>query len=163
MRYPTIVIDPPWQYDNTATRGAAQDHYSTMSMDELRELKPPATDDAHLYLWVTNGFIREGFELCEAWNFAYKTMLTWVKPQIGMGNWFRNATEHVLFGVRGKLPTNRNDVPTWFKADRTKHSAKPGCFYDLVESCSPPPYMELFARQPRLGWDSWGHGYEGVA
>jgi len=156
--YPTIVIDPPWRYDNVATRGAAEDHYPTMSLEELAELELPAADDAHIYLWVTNGFIREGFDLLDAWGFTYKTTLTWCKPQIGMGNWFRNSTEHVLFGVRGKLPTQRNDVPTWFLANRTKHSAKPESFYDLVESCSPSPWFEMFARRKRLGdWHVWGN------
>jgi len=156
--YPTIVIDPPWRYDNVATRGAAEDHYPTMSMAELEALELPAAVDAHLYLWVTNGFLREGFTLLDAWGFTYKTCLTWIKPQIGMGNWFRNATEHVLFAVKGRLPTNRNDVPTWFKADRTQHSAKPESFYDLVESCSPGPWFEMFARRRRLGdWHVWGN------
>lgn len=156
--YPTIVIDPPWRYDNVATRGAAEDHYPTMGLDELAALDLPAADDAHIYLWVTNGFIREGFDLLDAWDFRYKTTLTWCKPQIGMGNWFRNSTEHVLFGVRGKLPTQRNDVPTWFLANRTKHSAKPESFYDLVESCSPAPWFEMFSRRKRLGdWHVWGN------
>lgn len=156
--YPTIVIDPPWRYDNVATRGAAEDHYPTMTLDELAALPIPAAADAHVYLWVTNGFIREGFGLLDAWGFTYKTTLTWCKPQIGMGNWFRNATEHVLFGVRGKQPTRRNDVSTWFVADRTRHSAKPESFYDLVEACSPAPWFEMFSRRKRLGdWHVWGN------
>lgn len=154
--FSAIVIDPPWRYDNVATRGAAEDHYSTMSLNEMEALDLPAAKDAHLYLWVTNGFLRQGFNLMDAWGFTYKTCLTWVKPQIGMGNWFRNSTEHVLFGVRGSCPTRRNDVPTWFKADRTRHSAKPESFYDLVESCSPGPYLEMFARRRRFGWHTWG-------
>jgi len=154
--YPTIVIDPPWRYDNRATRGAAEDHYLTMTIAELAELEIPSADDAHLYLWVTNGFLREGFALLDEWGFTYKTTLTWCKPQIGMGNWFRNSTEHVLFAVKGKQPTLRNDVPTWFVADRTRHSAKPESFYDLVESCSPGPFFEMFARRRRFGWEHWG-------
>lgn len=155
--FPTIVIDPPWRYDNKATRGAAEDHYGTMSLDELAALELPSTPDAHLYLWVTNGFLREGFDLMETWGFTYKACLTWVKPQMGMGNYFRNATEHVLFGMKGSLPTQRNDVMTWFKADRTRHSAKPESFYDLVESCSPGPHLEMFARRRRFGWHVWGN------
>jgi N6-adenosine-specific RNA methylase IME4 len=155
--FSSIVIDPPWRYDNVATRGAAEDHYPTMSMDDLRAMVLPAADDSHLYLWVTNGFIREGFELMDAWGFTYKTCLTWCKPQIGMGNWFRNSTEHVLFGVRGKLATLRNDCPTWFKANRTQHSSKPESFYDLVTSCSPGPHLEMFARARRIGWHVWGN------
>jgi N6-adenosine-specific RNA methylase IME4/ParB-like chromosome segregation protein Spo0J len=155
--FPCIVIDPPWRYDNVATRGAAEDHYPTMSLDELAALELPATDNAHLYLWVTNSFLRDGFDLMETWGFTYKTCLTWVKPQIGLGNYFRNSTEHVLFGVRGSLPTLANNVPTWFQADRTRHSAKPMSFYDLVEKCSPGPYMEMFARARRFSWHTWGN------
>lgn len=155
--FATIVIDPPWRYDNLATRGAAEDHYETMSLDELAELKVPAADDGHLYMWVTNGFLEAGFRLLASWGFTYKTCLTWVKPQIGMGNYFRNNTEHVLFAIRGRCPTLRNDVGTWFQADRTKHSAKPESFYDLVESCSPGPWLEMFARRRRAGWHVWGN------
>ena len=154
--YPTIVIDPPWQYDNKATRGAAEDHYSTMSLDELEALVVPATDNAHLYLWVTNGFLRQGFDLLDAWGFTYKTTLTWVKPQMGMGNYFRGGTEHVLFGIRGSLPTNAKDILNWFRADRTKHSAKPELFYDIVEKSSPGPWLEMFARRRRFNWEVWG-------
>lgn len=156
-RFAAIVIDPPWRYDNTVTRGAAEDHYPTMSMDELRALELPAADNSHIYLWVTNPFIREGFELLDAWGYQYKTTLTWCKPQIGMGNYFRSATEHVLFGIKGKLPTLANNIPTWFVADRTRHSAKPESFYDLVERASPGPYMEMFARRRRFNWHTWGN------
>lgn len=155
--FPVVVIDPPWRYDNVATRGAAEDHYPTMSLAELADIDVPAADDSHLYLWVTNGFLRQGFDLIDAWGFTYKACLTWVKPQIGMGNYFRNNTEHVLFALKGRLATLRNDVPTAFHADRTKHSAKPESFYDLVESCSPGPYLEMFARRRRLGWHVWGN------
>jgi N6-adenosine-specific RNA methylase IME4 len=161
--FPTIVIDPPWRYDNVATRGAAEDHYPTMSQDELLAMVLPAAPDAHLYLWVTNSFIDDGFDLMRAWGFTYKTCLTWCKPQIGMGNYFRSTTEHVLFGVRGKQPTLRNDVPTHFVADRRRHSQKPESFYDLVESCSPGPYLEMFARRERIGWNAWGNELGDVA
>lgn len=154
--FATVVADPPWRYDNWATRGAAEDHYPTMAMEDLAALHVPAADDAHLYLWVTNGFLREGFDLIDAWGFTYKTVLSWCKPSIGMGNYFRNNTEHVLFALKGKLPTERKDVGTWFEAPKTKHSAKPEAFYDLVESCSPGPYLEMFARRQRMGWSVWG-------
>ena len=127
--YQAIVIDPPWRYDNRATRNNAEAQYkqeegraeTTMSQAELLELVLPAAPNAHLYLWVTNSFIRDGFELMERWGFTYKTCLTWCKPQIGMGNYFRSTTEHVLFGIRGSLPTLRNNVPTHFVADRRHH------------------------------------------
>lgn len=156
--YRTIVADPPWRYDNRGTRGAAEDHYSTMTVDDICELaeKVPADDNAHLYLWTTNAFLRPAFDVVEAWGFEYKTCLTWVKPQIGLGNYFRNSTEHVLFGLRGELDTRADDVPTWFNAKRGKHSAKPDLFLDLVERCSPGPYLEMFARRRRMGWEVWG-------
>lgn len=155
--FATIVIDPPWRYDNVATRGAAEDHYPTMSLDELAHLDIPAADPCHVYLWATNAFLRDAFDLLDQWAFEYKAALTWCKPQIGTGNYFRNATEHVLFALRGRLPTQANDVPTWFVADRTRHSAKPERFYDLVERSSPGPYLDMFARRRRLGWHTWGN------
>jgi N6-adenosine-specific RNA methylase IME4 len=155
--YPTIVIDPPWAYDNKATRGAASNHYETMTFEELEVLEIPAADNAHLYLWVTNGFLREGLDLLQSWGFDYKTMLTWVKPQIGLGNYFRSATEHVLFGLKGSLPTQGQDTPNWFQADRKRHSQKPEKFYDIVEKVSPAPWFEMFSRPPdRFGWTTWG-------
>lgn len=158
LTFPTIVIDPPWQYDNKATRGAAEDHYPTMSIAELEALELPAAENAHLYLWTTNNFLREALDLCSTWGFDYKTLLTWVKPQMGMGNYFRSVTEHVVFGVRGSLATARRDRTNVVNADRTRHSAKPDAFYDLVEQMSPGPYFEMFARRRRMGdWHVWGN------
>jgi N6-adenosine-specific RNA methylase IME4 len=92
----------------------------------------------------------------EAWGFKFKTVLTWVKPGLGMGHYFRNNTEHVLFAVRGRLGLARHDVPTAFSFPRRGHSEKPEEFYNLVESCSPGPYLELFSRSLRPGWTMWG-------
>ena len=155
--YPTVVVDPPWDYDNRATRNAAVKQYPTMTLDELADYDLIAAPHAHLYLWVTNSFLHAAFGLLDAWDFEYKTCLTWCKPQMGLGNYFRNNTEHVLFAVRGKLQTLRSDEPTWFKANRGRHSAKPEAFYDMVERCSPGPYLEHFARRRRLGWDHRGN------
>lgn len=158
--YRTIVADPPWQYGNKATRAAAEDHYPTMSITELCDLPVEewAHDEAHLYLWATNGFLREAFDVLDAWGFTYKTTLTWVKPQLGLGNYFRSSTEHVLFGVRGGMKTLNSNQINWFEAKRGRHSQKPGLFFDLVEKCSPGPYLEMFARSRRLGdWHSWGN------
>lgn len=155
-----VVADPPWQYGNKATRGAAEDHYATMTIPELCELpvEEQVAEGAHLYLWTTNGFLREAFDVVEAWGFTYKTCLTWVKPQMGMGNYFRSSTEHVLFGVRGGLATQDRAMMNWFEARRGRHSQKPDCFYDLVEKASPGPYLEMFARRRRLGdWSVWGN------
>jgi N6-adenosine-specific RNA methylase IME4 len=159
--YSTVVIDPPWQYANRGTRGAANDHYPTMTLDQLAELTIPAAAEAHLYLWTTNAFLRDAFELVDAWEFEYKASLVWVKPQMGMGNYFRISHELVLFAIRGALKTARRDALSWFQAERGKHSAKPDAFYELVESCSPGPYLDMFNRDGgklfrRKGWDGWG-------
>jgi len=156
--FATIVADPPWPYSNQATRGAAEDHYQTMTLEELAALPltERAAPDAHLYLWVTNAFLPDAFEIVKSWGFEYKTLLTWVKPQMGMGNYFRNVTEHVLFCVRGRLRTLSKDTINVINARRTQHSEKPEAFYQLVEKSSPGPYLELFARRERDGWQVWG-------
>lgn len=160
-KFATIVADPPWQYDNTSTRGAAEDHYPTMSIAELCGLpvKDWAADQAHLYLWTTNAFLRESFDVMDSWGFTYKTTLVWVKPQIGMGNYFRSSAEYILFGIRGGLRTKDCNQRNWFEAPRGRHSKKPGYFFDLVETASYPPFLEMFARQRRLDpdWDFWGN------
>lgn len=160
--YRTIVADPPWQYGNKATRAAAENHYPTMSIEELCALpvKEWAADQAHLYLWTTNGFLREAFDVLDAWGFEYKTTLVWVKPQIGLGNYFRSSTEYVLFATRGGLMTLDSNQRNWFEAKRSRHSKKPGYFFELLEQASPGPYLEMFARERRLSeksWDYWGN------
>lgn len=165
-----ITADPPWKYENRATRAAAEDHYPTLSIGELcmldvdgRTVADCAADGAHLYLWATNAFLRDAFTVMEDWGFEYKTCLTWVKPQLGIGNYFRSMTEHVLFGVRGRLAVMDGNQPNWFRHDRGRHSRKPECFYELVERVSPGPYLELFGRRdplgfpPREGWTVWGN------
>jgi N6-adenosine-specific RNA methylase IME4 len=184
--YATIVADPPWQYGGglvgTGGRGAAfitrgssvaaSDRYSTLSASDLCAMPVAdlADDDAHLYLWTTNAFMVEAHDICRAWGFKPKTILTWVKThhddptRVSMksGHYFRGATEHVVFAVRGSLDLVGTDCyPTAFLWPRiSEHSAKPDAFLDLVERVSPGPYVELFCRRPRLGWDHWGHGYE---
>jgi N6-adenosine-specific RNA methylase IME4 len=159
--YRTICADPPWQYGNTSTRGAAEDHYPTMSIEKLcaLDVRAMAADEAHLYLWTTNGFLREAFGVMDAWGFEYKTTLVWAKPQIGMGNYFRSSTEYVLFGVRGGLRTVDCNQRNWFEAKRTRHSKKPARFFELVETASSGPYLEMFARERRLNpeWSYWGN------
>jgi len=160
----TIVIDPPWDRGDEGDIdqfGRGQPTYSMMSLDELLALPiwERAEADAHLYLWITNRSLFKGAALFEAWGFRYITCLTWCKPSFGIGNYFRGQTEHVLFGVRGSLALLRKDVGTWFPWDRpakSKHSAKPDEFYTLIESCSPGPWLDIFARKSRPGWISWG-------
>ena len=170
--YATIVADPPWDYRqkgrivSTAKRVTTkpQLQYGRMTLADVCSLSVPdlAANDAHLYLWATNPMLREAFEVVEAWGFSYITLLTWRKlGTLGMGYYFRGDTEHVLFAVRGKLPIPpANRIRNWFEAPKGRHSAKPAAFGDLVERVSPGPYVELFARAPRLGWDHWGKGYE---
>ena len=157
-QFPTIVIDPPWDWGDEGDvdqMGRAQPIYSTMSLEALKKLPvgQDAEANAHLYLWITNRSLPKGFELLDAWGFRYVTCLTWVKPSFGMGNYYRGSTEHVLFGVKGSLPLLRNDVGTWFEAKRQgPHSTKPAEFYQLVQECSPGPWVEWFGRGERPGW-----------
>lgn len=162
-KFATIVIDPPWDWGDEGDvdqLGRARPTYATMSIDQLHAL--PVGDfadvDCHLYLWITNRSLPKGFGLIERWGFRYVTCITWVKPSFGMGNYFRGQTEHILFAVRGSQPLKRKDAATVLCANRgsTIHSTKPVEFYDLVESCSPGPYLEMFARHNRTGWKSWG-------
>lgn len=139
-------------------RGAAS-KYGCMTLKDIRALPVAewAEDDAHLWLWTTNHFLPEAHQCMKAWGFGYKTMLTWVKPQIGMGMYLRNTTEHVLFGVRGRLKLLRRDVRTDLHAPRAGHSQKPDAFYDLVETMSPGPFLDVFARRHRMLWDCAGN------
>lgn len=162
-QFATIVADPPWDWGDEGDvdqLGRARPEYATLSIDELLSLEVPAVADidCHLYLWITNRSLPKGFSLLDRWGFRYVTCLTWCKPSFGMGNYFRGSTEQVLFAVKGSQQLKRKDVGTWFSAPRGPrgHSSKPVEFYDLVESCSPGPYLELFARGGRKEWSSWG-------
>jgi N6-adenosine-specific RNA methylase IME4 len=160
--FPTIMLDPPWDWGDEGDVdqfGRATPTYATMPFDEIADepVGKLAKKNAHLYLWITNRSLPKGFELFERWGFRYVTALTWVKPSIGMGNYFRGSTEHVLFGIRGSRPLLRHDVGTHFEAPRQeRHSGKPPEFYELVESCSPGPWFEWPARQQRNGWVCYG-------
>lgn len=167
-KFATIVIDPPWDWGDEGDQdqlGRARPDYSTMSLAELLEL--PVGDladiDCHIYLWITNRSLPKGFQLLDRWGFRYITALTWVKPHFGMGNYFRGQTEHVLFGVKGSQMLRRRDVGTVFNAPRgpNGHSSKPAEFYELVESCSPGPYLEMFSRVKRQDWTTWGENGHG--
>jgi len=161
--FSTIVIDPPWDWGDEGDKdqlGRARPDYHTLSFNELLNL--PVGDislpDAHIYLWITNRSLPKGFALLERWGFRYITAITWVKPSFGMGNYFRGQTEHVLFGVKGSLPLKRKDVGTVFNAARGKggHSSKPSELYNLVESCSYGPFLDMFSRTEHEGWTTWG-------
>lgn len=182
----TISADPPWPYNSVGEhgpikksktvdgtrmqRGPGQPGYDYMSMDEILALpvRDVADDNAHLYVWVTNSFLAEGMEVIKAWGFSYKTMLTWTKTKDGYpiqvsmksGYYFRGATEHVLFGVRGSCPPPDGlALPTGYLWPRiARHSEKPDKFYsEVAERMSPGPRLEMFAREPRSGWTTWGN------
>jgi N6-adenosine-specific RNA methylase IME4 len=150
-RFRTLVIDPPWQYDMDFLGRGAPD-YATMSFDELCALDVRAWADengCHIYRWTTNAMLLRAGALMAAWEFPYKTILTWRKPRWGLGTDFRSQTEHVLFGVRGELSTRRGDISNIFESPMGKHSAKPERFYEIVRAASYPPYGEAFQRTPR--------------
>jgi N6-adenosine-specific RNA methylase IME4 len=153
----TIVADPPYRYEHDWGDGLAADHYPTMPTEEIASLpvSDRAAPDSHLYLWTPVTKIPDGIAICQAWGFRFVSLLTWIKPGLGLGTYWRISTEHIIFGVRGHLITSPNHR-NWFEARRGRHSAKPAEFYALVEKASPGPYLELFARQRREGWEVWG-------
>jgi N6-adenosine-specific RNA methylase IME4 len=158
-RYRTIVVDPPWAYNDASfSRRGRRSAYECMSLEAISAL--PIWDwcetDAHIYLWSTNGFMEEAHQIARAWRVEKKTILTWCKRRIGAGHYYHNTTEHVLFCVKGRLPCLRADMPTHFTGEQGRHSEKPAAFYDMVESMSPGPYLDVFARKLRFNWDAWG-------
>ena len=163
-KFRTVLADPPWRYSNTSSRGAAENHYPTMAIDDI--CKEPITAvteiDAHLHLWTTNAFLEAAFRVVRAWGFEYKSCLVWVKPTIGMGNYWRLSHEYLVFAMRGSLPFGRNDISSWQMAPRTKHSKKPYRFRELIEQVSPGPYLELYGREehPSTDWTVYGNQVE---
>jgi N6-adenosine-specific RNA methylase IME4 len=174
-QFGSILIDPPWRFINR-TGKIAPEHkrlrrYPTMSMAEVADL--PIGDmtqpKAHVYLWCPNALLSEGLAIMKAWGFTYKTNLVWYKVRKdggpdgrGVGFYFRNVTELVLFGVRGRLRTaqpGRTQVNV-ISTRKQEHSRKPDELYDIIERCSPGPYLEMFARFERAGWHQWGDEVE---
>jgi N6-adenosine-specific RNA methylase IME4 len=172
-RFCTILVDPPWQFQNRTGKIAPEhtrlSRYQTLTLDEIKSLpvQDAATDVSHLYLWVPNALLPEGLTVMQAWGFKYKTNLVWRKIRKdggsdgrGVGFYFRNVTELLLFGIRGKnartLPPGRSQV-NFFQSRKREHSRKPDEQYDVIEACSPGPYLELFARGQRNLWTCWGH------
>jgi N6-adenosine-specific RNA methylase IME4 len=161
--YGSIYADPPWQYDNQATRAATGNHYQGMSVDELCALPIPmlVADNAHLHMWTTNGFLFECPKIFDAWGFEFRTSFVWVKPQIGIGNYWRNSHEIMLTGVRGDAKRfNDHSMPSWLECARGPHSEKPEQVRALIERASPGPYLELFGRKAVNGWAVWGNQIE---
>ena len=162
IRFPTILIDPPWQYTNKASNGAAQNHYPTMSVQEIMSLPVGelAAKQAHLHLWTTSSFLFECERLMQAWGFTYKSSLVWIKRRLGLGNYWRLAHEFLLLGTRGKAPFLKKSQWSWVLADGSLHSQKPAQVRSMIELVSPPPRLELFARELAPGWVVWGNEIE---
>ena len=170
-RYRCIVADPPWAYKtrmsgtlipgatNTPAMKAAPMPYPTMTVDEIAALPVPAIseDDAHLYLWTTQTFLRDTYRVLDAWGFRQGAILVWSKPPKGVVGTYVCSVEFCIFARRGNLAHKRRKLGTCFQWPRSHHSAKPEAFQDMVESVSPGPYLELFARRQRLGWHTWGN------
>lgn len=173
--YGAILADPPWQFTNRTGKMAPEHkrlaRYPTLSLQEIKEMPVSAVvaDNSHLYLWVPNALLREGLDVMEAWGFQYKTNIIWHKIRKdggpdgrGVGFYFRNTTEILLFGVKGRARTlapGRTQVNI-IRSRKREHSRKPDELYDIIESCSLGPYLELFARGERNGWDQWGNEAE---
>lgn len=171
-RYSTILADPPWRFENRTGKMAPEHQrllrYPTMTLEEICEIPVPqaAAANSHLYLWVPNALLAEGLEVMRRWGFTYKSNIVWYKVRKdggpdgrGVGFYFRNVTEIILFGVRGHMRTlqpGRTQVNI-LSTQKREHSRKPDEIFDLIEACSPGPYLELFARFRRPGWDQWGN------
>jgi len=158
-KFATIVIDPPWEYDENII-GRTKPEYALMNIKELEEkdIMKYAQDSCHLYIWTTNAFIWKAIALGKKWGFEYKTLLTWIKPSVGIGTYFRNSTEHICFFIKkGSKSTRDKSVGTWFQAKRGEHSEKPEEFYKIVEKTSFPPYLYIFGRKKRKGWYVYGN------
>ncbi|MGH3064824.1 MAG: MT-A70 family methyltransferase [Gaiellaceae bacterium] len=168
----TVLADPPWRFVNRTGKVAPEHHrlnrYDTMTVEEIAAIpvSSVAAEKSHCYLWVPNALLREGLQVLAAWGFTYKTNVVWHKVRKdggsdgrGVGFYFRNVTELVLFGVRGSQRTFQpGRTQTNLLATRKReHSRKPDELYDIIEACSPGPFLELFARYPRDGWEVWGN------
>jgi N6-adenosine-specific RNA methylase IME4 len=172
-RFSTILADPPWRFTNRTGKMAPEhrrlSRYRTMTMEEIASLPVEriVAPTSHLYLWVPNAMLPWGLHVMEAWGFDYKSNIIWHKLRKdggsdgrGVGFYFRNVTEMLLFGIRGKsartLPPGRRQV-NYIGSQKREHSKKPDEQYNIIESCSPGPYLELFARGARAGWAVWGN------
>lgn len=167
----TVLVDPPWRFANRTGKMAPEHHrltrYATLTLQDIKAipLDTLVKPDSHLYLWVPNALLPDGLDVMRDWGFTYKTNLVWYKvrrdggpDRRGVGFYFRNVTELVLFGVRGRLRTQApgRRLANIILSRKREHSRKPDDLYDLIEQCSPGPYLELFARHPRSGWFQWG-------
>jgi len=166
-RFGTVYADPPWPYGNQGTRAATRKHYkehNELTIEDICDLPVAdlAADNAHCHLWTTNGFLREAFDVMAAWGFTYKSCFVWVKPDFGIGNYWRVGHEFMLFGIKGKAPFGDNSQQSWLYEQASAHSVKPEKIRRIIERCSPGEYLELFARREVPGWTVWGNEIERV-
>ena len=174
-KYTTVLADPPWQFSNRTGKVAPEhkrlSRYPTLKLKEIMNIPVSSIseDNSHLYLWVPNALLMEGLKVMESWGFTYKTHIVWQKIRKdggpdgrGVGFYFRNTTELLLFGIRGKMRTlqpGRSQVNI-IKTRKREHSRKPDEQYDLIEACSPGNYLELFGRGGNKNWATWGNQSE---
>jgi N6-adenosine-specific RNA methylase IME4 len=163
QKFRCVYADPPWKYGNQATRSSTDNHYSTMTVEEIcaEPVAELADETCHLYLWTTASFLPDAFRVITAWGFTYKSNMVWVKPQMGIGNYIRLAHEHLLIATKGKRRTDGKSQMSWIKADRTKHSRKPREFREAVERMSPGPRLEMYGREVMPDWTVYGNQIEG--
>jgi N6-adenosine-specific RNA methylase IME4 len=161
--YGVLYADPPWRFEpysrETGMDRAADNHYTTMTLEEIMELQVPAAEDCVLYLWATAPMLAEALDVVAAWGFEYKSHCIWVKDRVGTGYWFRNMHELLLVATRGNVPAPPPgaNMPSVFNEPVEKHSVKPEGFAEMIEALFPNvPKLEMFARKPRPGWDVWG-------
>jgi len=156
--YRTIVIDPPWDFQQKGNFGAIK-HYALMSLEEIKAM--PIADlceeNAHCWLWCTAATLEHGYEVLRKYGFTPRSIFIWIKPRLGLGVYLRNCAEFVLFGTKGKAPIQFKAQPNWLFAPLQGHSHKPEEFHEIVKRCSPGPYLELFARRHYPGFDAWGN------
>lgn len=160
-RYRTLIIDPPWSKEQGGKYGAIQ-HYELMPLERIKALpiKDLTEENAHVWLWVTNATLRDGYDVLEAWGFKPRSIFTWIKLRVGLGVYLRNCTEHILLGTRGKAPVLCKNQINYGIFQVQDHSHKPEEIHKIVERVSPGPYAELFARRKYPGWDVWGNEVE---
>ncbi len=159
-KFGTIYADPPWRYQNQGTRASTGNHYAgDMSVEEICAMPIPelCADKCHLHLWTTNAFLFECPKIFEAWGFEFKSSFVWVKPQMGIGNYWRNSHEIMLLAVKGGQTALNKGQMSWLECSRGKHSAKPDAVRHSIEKLSPGPFLELFGRKKVEGWTVFGN------
>jgi N6-adenosine-specific RNA methylase IME4 len=164
MKYKTIYLDPPWNLGGGGKiKRGVDKHYPLMETQAIFDMKPFIEElsdtQCHMYMWVTNNFLKSGLEIMKYWDFKYITNIVWVKNSFGTGQYFRGQHEILLFGRKGPAMPYKHEknIPSIVFSDKQEHSKKPKEFYRIIEKVSYPPYIELFARNRREGWDNWGN------